>query len=241
MKREQEDRNQELPFYEELRSLYQQNRKEYKRIEKLSLRSRTGRESRHVEGVTLSGDTLVFLKTNFRKVFYLVNDEQSRELSVLDALNYFKANSEEKPVPRIKQHHDHVEKALQTFMVTKEEELHEEEANQNQRCNLGAQVTTAVSLINSMLPHIEDGDTRLKLVQLKELAERGTITYIAKRLQRIQKDLQRKGGSKAKMDFDEALKQVLDMANHYNAYYRDTQQAEEESAATIILSESFQK
>jgi hypothetical protein len=42
------------------------------------------------------------------------------------------------------------------------------------------------------------------------------------------------------MDFDEALKQVLDMANHYNAYYRDTQQAEEESAATIILSESFQ-
>ena len=240
LKKEQEDRNLELPFYEELRSLYQHNRKEYKRIEKLSLRSRTGRVSRQVEGVTLSNDTLLFLKTNFRKVFYLVNNEQSRELSVLDALNYFKATPEEKPVPRIKQHHDHVEKALQTFMATKEEELHEEESNQSQRSNLGAQVTTAVSLINSMLPHIEDGDTRLKLVQLKELVERGTITNIAKRLQRIQKDLQRKGGSKAKMGFDEALKQVLDMANRYNTYYRDTQQAEEESAATIILSESFQ-
>ena len=239
MKQEQEDRNLELPFYEELRSLYQHNRKEYKRIEHLSLRSRTGREPREVEGVTLSVDTLIFLKTNFRKVFYLVNDEQSRELSVLDALNYFKANPEEKPVPRIKQHHEHVEKAIQSFMATKEEELHEEESNQNQRSNLGAQVTTAVSLINSMLPHIEDGDTRLKLVQLKELVERGTITNIAKRLQRIQKDLQRKGGSKAKMGFDEALKQVLDMANRYNAYYRDIQQAEEESAATIILSESF--
>ena len=239
LKREQEDHNLELPFYEELRNLFQQNRKEYKRIERLSLRSRTGRAPREVEGVTLSGDTLVFLKTNFRKVFYLVNNEQSRELSVLDALNYFKANPEEKPVPRIERHHEHVEKALQAFMATKEEELHEEESNQSQRSNLGAQVTTAVSLINSMLPHIEDGDIRLKLVQLKELAERGTITYIAKRLQRIQKDLQRQGG-KAKMDFDEALKQVLDMANHYNAYYRDTQQAEEESAATIILSESFQ-
>ncbi len=239
LKREQEDHNLELPFYEELRNLFQQNRKEYKRIERLSLRSRTGRAPREVEGVTLSGDTLVFLKTNFRKVFYLVNNEQSRELSVLDALNYFKANPEEKPVPRIERHHEHVEKALQAFMATKEEELHEEESNQSQRSNLGAQVTTAVSLINSMLPHIEDGDIRLKLVQLKELAERGTITYIAKRLQRIQKNLQRQGG-KAKMDFDEALKQVLDMANHYNAYYRDTQQAEEESAATIILSESFQ-
>ena len=240
IKREQDDRNLELPFYEELRSLYQQNRKEYKRIERLSLRSRTGRELRIVEGVTLSGDTMVFLKTNFRKVFYLVNDEQPRELSVLDALNYFKAKPDEKPVARIESHHNHVEKALQAFIATKEKELHEEEANQNQRNNLGAQVTQAVSLLNGMLPHIEDGDTRLKIIQLKELAERGTITYIAKRLQRIQKDLQRQGGSKAKMGFDEALKQVLEMANHYNAYYRDTEHAEEESDATIILSESFQ-
>ena len=241
LKREQEDQNLELPFYEELRSLYQQNRKEYKRIERLSLRSRTGREPREVEGVTLSDDTLVFLKTNFRKVFYLVNDEQPRELSVLDALNYFKAKPDEKPVARIESHHNHVEKAVQAFSATKEKELHEEEANQNQRNNLGAQVTQAVSLLNGMLPHIEDGDTRLKIIQLKELAERGTITYIAKRLQRIQKDLQRQGGSKAKMGFDEALKQVLEMANHYNAYYRDTQHAEEESDATIILSESFAK
>lgn len=240
MKQEQEDRNLELPFYEELRSLYQQNRKEYKRIERLSLRSRTGREPREQDGVTLSGDSLVFLKTNFRKLFYLVNDQQTRELSVLDALNYFKAKPEEKSVPRIPQHHEHVEKALKEFNKTKEQELHEEESNQSQRSNLGAQVTTAISLINSMMPHIEDGDTRLKLVQLKELVERGTITYIAKRLQRIQKDLQRKGGSKAKITFEEALKQILEMANHYSTYYRESQHAEEESAATIILSESFQ-
>ena len=240
IKKEQEDRNLELPFYEELRALYQQNRKEYQRIERISLRSRTGREPREVEGVTLSGDTMVFLKTNFRKVFYLVNDEKARELSVLDALKYFKAERVEKAVARLPQHHEHVDKALNAFRTAKEEELHDEESNQSQRSNLGAQVTTAVSLINSMIPHIEDGDTRLKLVQLKELTERGTITYIAKRLQRIQKDLMRQGTSRAKMTFDEALKQVLQMADKYAAYYRETQRAEEESEATIILSESFQ-
>jgi serine/threonine protein phosphatase PrpC len=143
-------------------------------------------------------------------------------------------------VPRLDQHHEHVDKALKEFNKTKEQELHEEESNQNQRSNLGAQVTTAVSLLNSMLPHIDDGDTRLKIIQLKELAERGTITYIAKRLQRIQKDLQRQGGSKAKLTFEDALKQVLEMANKYNTYYRESQHAEEESAAVIILSESFQ-
>ena len=239
IKKEQEDRNLELPFYEELRALYQQNRREYRRIEKLSLRSRTGREPRSVEGVTLSSDTLVFLKTNFRKLFYLVSDEQTRELSVLDALTYFKALPEEKAVARIATHHQHVEKALNAFRHEKEKELHEEEANQNVRSNFGAQVTTAVSLINGMIPHVEDGNIRLKLVQLKELAERGTITYIAQRLQRIQKDLQRQGGSKAKISFDEALQQVVSMANHYSAYYRDTQHTEEETDATIILSESF--
>ncbi len=240
IKREQEDSNLELPFYEELRTLYQQNRKEYQRIERLSLRSRTGRAPRDVGGVTLSGDSLVFLKTNFRKLFYVVNDQQTCELSVLDALNYFKATPNEKAVPRIPQHHEHVDKSLKEFAKTKQQEIQQEESNQSQRSNLGAQVTTAVSLLNSMLPHIDDGDTRLKILQLKELTERGTITYIAKRLQRIQKDLQRHGGSRAKLTFDDALRQVLDMANKYNAYYREMQHAEEESDATIILSESFQ-
>lgn len=240
IKKEQEDRNLELPFYEELRSLYQQNRKEYQRIEKLSLRSRTGREKREVEGTWLADATLVFLKTNFRKLFYLIDNDKASELSVLDALKFFKATPQEKAVARIEQHHDHVEKAVKSFNVDKVKEMQEEESNQNQRSNLGAQVTTAVSLINSMLPHIEDDEVYTKLVQLKKLTERGTITMIAKRLQRMQKDLQRQGGSKAKMTFDEALKQVLMMADKYNAYYRDTQKAEEESEPTIILSESFQ-
>lgn len=60
MKEQKKDLNQELPYYEELRTLYKTNRREYNRIAKLSLRSRTGRASRAVDGVTLSGDTLVF-------------------------------------------------------------------------------------------------------------------------------------------------------------------------------------
>ena len=234
IKQEKEDRNMELPFYEELRSLYLQNRKEYKRIEDISLRSRTGRESREVEGVTLSGDTLVFLKTNFRKLFYLVNDEQTRELSVLEALKYFKAEPDEKAVARFERHHDHVEMALQDFRRVKQQEMQQEAQNQNQRNNLGAQVTTAVSLINSMISADMDGDTRVRMTQLKKLVERGTITYIGKRLQRIQRELQRRSLMR-----EEALKQVIDMANYYNVYYRESQKAEEESEATIILSESF--
>ena len=238
MKQQQEDRNLELPFYEELRDLYQNNRREYNRIDRLSLRSRTGREPREVDGVELSNDTLVFLKTNFRKLFYLVSDEEARELSVLDALNYFKANPEEPKVERIAQHHDHVDKALKKFEATKTEEIHEQESNRQQRTNLGAQVAIATNLLNNILGFVDDPETRMKIIQLKALAERGTITYIAKRLQRIQKELQRTNG-KVRMTIHDALPQIIDMANKYNAYYREAQKAEEETEATIILSESF--
>ena len=76
--------NEEIPFYEELRSLYLNDRREYNRIAKMSLRSRTGREPREIDGVQLSQDTLVFLKTNMRKSFFHSIGFDSSELSVKD-------------------------------------------------------------------------------------------------------------------------------------------------------------
>ncbi len=240
MKEQKKDFNKEIPFYEELRTLYQTNRREYNRIAKLSLRSRTGREARTVEGVTLSGDTLVFLKTNFRKVFFLVS-ENAEEISVLDALNYFKAAKEELPVLRIDEHHKHVEKALKKFRTIQDEEIQAQEAKGDDSSNMGAQVSTAINLLSNFMREIDDNDLYLKVAQLKTLAERGVITYIAKRLQRIQKDLKRASG-KARMTHDEAFAEIIEMAKKYAPYYMAEESLlnEQESDAEIILSESFQ-
>lgn len=239
LKEQKKDFNQEIPYYEELRSLYQTNRREYNRIAKLSLRSRTGRESRIVDGVTLSGDTLVFLKTNFRKVFFLVS-ENAEEISVLDALKYFKATPDEKPAKRIKEHHQHVEKALVKFRTIRDTEIQQEETSKEAQGNMGAQVTTAISLLTNFMREIDDNDLYLKVAQLKTLAERGVITYIAKRLQRIQKDLRRVSG-KTRMTHDEALAEIIEMAKKYAPYYMAEEALlnEKESDAEIILSESF--
>ena len=77
-------------------------------------------------------------------------------------------------------------------------------------------------------------------VQLNILAERGVITYIPKRLQRIQKDLRRTSG-KSRMTHDEALAEIIEMAKKYSAYYmaQESQLNEQETNAEIILSESF--
>lgn len=237
---QKKDINKELPFYEELRSLFKTNRQEYNRIAKISLRSRTGRESKTINGVTLSEDTLVFLKTNFRKVFFLVS-ENAQEISVLDALNYFKATKDEKPVIRISNHHKHVEKALTKFRTIQDEEIRIQETSQKDLSNLGAQVSTAINLLNNFMNEIGDNDLYIKVAHLKTLVERGVITYIAKRLQRIQKNLRRTGG-KARMTHDEAFSEIITMAQKYAPYYiaEETMLNQQETDAEIILSESFQ-
>ena len=105
---------------------------------------------------------------------------------------------------------------------------------------LGAQVSTAVSLLNNFIREIDDNELYMKIVQLKTLAERGVITYIPKRLQRIQKNLRRSGG-KARMTHDEALAEIIEMAKKYSPYFmaQESQLNEQETNAEIILSESF--
>ena len=237
MRANKDDFNDEIPFYEELRSLYLNNRREYNRIAKLSIRSRTGRKPRKIDGVTLSGDTLVFLKTNMRKSFFRASDESVEELSVVDSLKYFKADIKEEKQERIPHHHDHVEKALKMFQKLRGEEcVAEETLAQQAGATLGAQVNIATNLLNLFLPEIQDQSLYQQVVQLRILAERGVITIIAKRLQRMQKDMQR-----GMLKHDEALSQIIDMARKYNAYYLSAEELkrETETEAEIILSESF--
>lgn len=229
--------NEEIPFYEELRSLYLNDRLKYNCIAKKSLRSRTGRESRMVDGVTLSQDTLVFLKTNMRKFFFRAGDESIEELSVVDALKYFKADTSEERTERIENHHDHVMKALDKFQQLRDQEQVEQETQMQQAvASLGPQVNIAVNLLNLFLKEIQDQALYQQVVQLRILAERGVITVIAKRLQQMHKEMQR-----GQLTHDEAMSQIIEMAKKYNAYYLSAEELkrETETEAQIILSESF--
>ena len=239
MQGNKEDFNEEIPFYEELRSLYLTNRREYSRIAKLSLRSRTGRNKRSIDGITLANDTLVFLKTNMRKTFFRASDESVEEISVVDALKYFKADPNEAKTDRIEHHYEHVQKALDEFKkIRGKEQVEEETQLQQSGSTAGAQVAMAANLLNLFLPEIQDQTLYQQVVQLRILAERGVITSIAKRLQRIHKELRRKT-----LHHDDALAEIIDMAKKYNAYYLSAEElkSETEAEAQIILSESFKQ
>ncbi|MDD4532186.1 MAG: helicase-related protein, partial [Bacilli bacterium] len=232
-----EDVNEEIQFYEELRDLYQNHRKEYNRISRLSLRSRTGRESKECNGITLSNETFVFLKTNLRKAFYRVSDQSDNELSSIEALHFFKALTDEQPVERIEHHHEHVEKACQAFKIAINQGLANEDLTAGTGQNaMGAQVGIAVSLLNTFLAEIQDSNTRILIAQLQSLVRDGVITYIPKRLQRISKRLR-----KGLMSHDDALNEIIAMAKKYSDYFvaEEERKKRPESKVEIILSESF--
>jgi hypothetical protein len=181
--------------------------------------------------VELHNDTLVFLKTNVRKGFYRISDSSHDELTSIEALEYFKADNTEPAIKRIDNHHAHVIKAQELFENKQEIQI---ESEPTQRTSKGAQVTTALSLMKAVINNTQDSNQRLLLAQLSTLAERGVITYIPKRLEKIAKLL--KSG---KMNFFNAFEEIFAMAKKYNPYFTAEEQDKGEDSSTIIISESF--
>ena len=229
-----EELDLELPFYEELRNLYQNNRKEYNRILKLSLRSRTGRESMDVGGVHLSEDTLVFLKTNHRKVFYRVGNTSVDELTSVEAMSYFKAEKKETAVLRIDNHHEHVQKAINQFNAARCSEIEIESTDS--RMPAGAQIATSINLLQQLLPFVKKMEDVIRVQHLMETVESEVIKKLNMDLEKLHKDLK-----KGKKNMPQAIKEILEMAEKYDVYYiaNESLKQETETDPEIVLSESF--
>ena len=66
--------------------------------------------------------------------------------------------------------------------MMQDEEARSQETTHEEQGSVGVQVSTAVNLLNNFIREIDDNELYIKVVQLKTLAERGVITYIAKTL-----------------------------------------------------------
>lgn len=216
--------DEEIPFYEFIRKFYLTNRSEYDRIAQLPLRSRTGRRTREVNGVTLHDETLVFIKTSARKVFYRYFKGHVEPLTTIQTLRFFEALPEEPTVPRGVQHHEAVQKVLDYFH-------HETEDDRSTTAtpvrNMGGQVTSATKLIQLFN---DDEDIQ----HLLPLVNSGTIYNLVATLQRLYKSL--KDGTKGA---DAVKKEVHSLAQKYASYYATTIVRPLESSADVILSETF--
>ncbi|HPL05487.1 MAG TPA: helicase-related protein [Bacteroidales bacterium] len=227
---EKEEVNKELEYLEKLRNFKNENPKEFIRIEKMNLRSRTGRERRKVNDIELHKSSLVFLKTDKRNNFYLVDTKTPQELTSLEAIEFFEAKPEEKAVDRIEEHHEQVNSAKESFKAARQIEFQETSAVRAS----GQHVNRAKNLIKELTSLIDDSEVKVKLERLAKMVEWGTITSLAIDLNRAEKKL-----TKKQITRKECLSLVINLAEKYDSYYLDEVKKEDIVEPIIILSESF--
>ena len=86
--------DKKIALLRELRDLYNNNRDLYHKIKALPLKSRVGRNiGKH------HGKTIVFVSSEVKTEFYLVNTGNPQPIDFLTAVDYLKALPDERPVP----------------------------------------------------------------------------------------------------------------------------------------------
>lgn len=104
--------DKKIQLLREVRELYAKDRKLYNKIKNLPMKSRVMRDTgKH------SDNSIVFVSSNVKTEFYLVNSKAVEPLDFLEAVKYLKAKPEELPAPfgSDNTHFEHVNRALSTY------------------------------------------------------------------------------------------------------------------------------
>ncbi len=104
--------DKKIQLLREVRELYAKNRKLYNKIKNLPMKSRVMRDTgKH------AGNSVVYVSSNVKTEFYLVNSNAVEPLDFLEAVKYLKAKPEELPAPfgDDNTHFEHVNRALDSY------------------------------------------------------------------------------------------------------------------------------
>jgi len=106
-KPEREERDRRLEFLDALRKFRNENDEWFKKIKDMPKRARTGRVNPNEKNKTLA-----YIRTKKRHSFFLLDgDHEPQALNFIEAADRFRALADEKAIPLIARHHEHVERA----------------------------------------------------------------------------------------------------------------------------------
>ena len=117
-----EEVDERLQYLELVRTLYNDDIKEYKRIKSLPLKSRVGRLAKikkkvaeDIIGQSLENTVLCYLRNKAKEGFYVANESNCVEITFYQAVKLFEATQKEKSSKLIENHFEPVNKAIQQF------------------------------------------------------------------------------------------------------------------------------
>lgn len=229
----QEERDERLRYLLDLRNFRVNNTEWFKQIKNMPLRARTGRK------ISENSQTSVtFLKNRRRDGFYLVKPgNQVDEVSFLECADLFKALAEERPLPLIDAHYDHVQSAIEHFKQSQ----YEERNNGKTASQFSPHEKKALSFVDAFSRLQELNDEELGILQMAKKA------IVEHRFQKLQRDINklRRNTEKVKMKpvvIAEKLIEILKMYPLENGKSESEMLPEKQISLEepeIIISESF--
>ncbi|MEJ7737449.1 MAG: helicase-related protein [Chitinophagaceae bacterium] len=227
------ERDERLRYLLELRAFRVNNPEWFKQIKNMPLRARTGRN------VSVSQQTTVtFLKNRKRDGFYHIKPgNEVQEISFLETADLFRALAEEKPLPLIEGHYEHVQSAIAHF----KEAQRDEKNNGTMAAQFGPNEKRALSFV--------DAFTRLQSLNEEELQtlKLAKQAIIEHRFQKLQRDINklRQSTEKTSMKAVYVAEKLLEIVSKYPLHNgeevipEDVDKPVISNEPEIIISESF--
>lgn len=233
-----EEEDKRLKYLEFIRQFKEKNEKEFKRIAKLPMRSRTARDPRKAKKIGVNEKSLVFLKSDYKMEFYKISTKQSEALSFVEAATLFEASVSEIAEALPEYHHEQVLKAVNKF----EDELLLQSTDTISGEQADALTNRAKKFLRNEKAESTDEKFRQACERLYIFLERGAFSNLAGELNKIRLKLDKNQLTEAK-----AHNFILSLA----VKYADVSQEDDAEALTselpleifdepeIIISETF--
>lgn len=233
----EEEKDEKLAYLMMIRDIKENDPTFFKQIKNMPLRARVGRKNGDLNNSTIS-----FVKDTKRDAFIFVNSkDEIEELTFLETIKKFEAESNEKGIPLHSKHHEQVKTAIKLFS----DKLEEEKAKDKKvDVTQGPNEKRAISYLDAMinLPFTNDAETAL-IITAKEAIRKG-------RFQNLQRDINKlkKAVSKSPLKPVIILERIIVILRSYPLVNEEVEEVEQINVVTsktmnpeIIITESFSK
>ncbi|GGB20677.1 helicase-related protein [Mucilaginibacter rubeus] len=177
-----EEEDKRLKYLEIIRDFRRKNEKEFKRIARLPLRARTSRDTQQAGKKKMKGQTLVFLKSDYKMDFFKVADKKIEPLSFVEAAEIFEAKASELAAGQLPSyHHTQVQMAVSKF----EEDLLSQSSDAISGPQADAKTNQAKKFIREEKASSTDEKFRKACELLYALLETGTYTNLAAEINQV--------------------------------------------------------
>jgi ERCC4-related helicase/HKD family nuclease len=227
--REEED--ERLKYLYLLRNFRKENKAWFDKIQKVPLKSRTGRNASTISKPELQNGTAAFLKTDKKYEFYWVSSEnQPSEITPIEAFKLFEADPREKPCKLIENHHEQVARSMEHF----ESSEHKIVASQTDPEALGGVAQRAKKFLSELAKYPQVSEKQKENVKkIIVLIDMGKYTNLQSDVDRLEKK---------KLNLNAALTELDKIAKQYNVDLSDAKKGKKGRVEkpVLIISESFE-